>query len=707
MKFSKRSKTENKAYSDVTKSPNDQALQLALKDKRCTLRKIIKAAKIQWVEKIANNLTDKSFKSSPKASWDAVKEIQKGFRGHHERTIITNFAKADGTLADNNKDNADVLEKHFDTVYNGAKISVDIDQILKEIKKRTTMTDLDEPPTMNELEKAIQLSNADKAPGPSGISPRAFHNLSKQGKEILLGIITEIYNGNQNPTEFHHASLKILHKKGAQSNPSNWRGITLKEASAKLLSAIINQRLLRVLETHGVENQYGALRGKGCRDGIFTLRAALETRRLHNKETWVIFADLIKAFDTANHELLFALLPQYGVPPKLTRIIRQLYTDMFVNLEYKKEKREIPYTLGVQQGDNMAPVLFLFLMQAFAETLEQNWKMWELTAPEYRYMNRGTKQQGYLFNQTASARGTAFQLFYLLFVDDGAFLFNSKEELSKGAEILRNHFYKFGLKMHIGKPNEPSKTEVMFFPPNLQNDIDTNSILSNIFPVTNGHIQMTNSFTYLGVNISPDLKDDNEIKKRIQKATSQLGALKSFFREKAIPVTTKYKVYMAIPICTLLWGSESWSLNEHNKRLLQVFHHKSIRWIFNISIIEVQDYKITNKAIRNLFCNIPDILDIIKARQMNWISSISKMTTQRLPRKLIASWIDEPRKRGRPQTTYRNSYADCIATLIPSISTSLPLKHWLNIAASTQWTQLQKQWWKTLTNNTVIGQTIL
>ena len=35
---------------------------------------------------------------------------------------------------------------------------------------------------------------------------------------------------------------------------------------------------------------------------------------------------------------------------------------------------ELPQIVGVRQGDNMAVVLFLFLMSAFAETLEVEWK---------------------------------------------------------------------------------------------------------------------------------------------------------------------------------------------------------------------------------------------------------------------------------------------------------------------------------------------
>ena len=43
-------------------------------------------------------------------------------------------------------------------------------------------------------------------------------------------------------------------------------------------------------------------------------------------------------------------------------------------LKIENEFEEIPQSVGVRQGDNMAPVLFLFLMAVFAETLELEWK---------------------------------------------------------------------------------------------------------------------------------------------------------------------------------------------------------------------------------------------------------------------------------------------------------------------------------------------
>jgi hypothetical protein len=54
-----------------------------------------------------------------------------------------------------------------------------------------------------------------------------------------------------------------------------------------------------------------------------------------------------------------------------------MYTDLKVVLILKigKEKIEIIQSVGVRQGDNLALVLFLFLLTAFAELLEKEYEI--------------------------------------------------------------------------------------------------------------------------------------------------------------------------------------------------------------------------------------------------------------------------------------------------------------------------------------------
>ena len=52
-------------------------------------------------------------------------------------------------------------------------------------------------------------------------------------------------------------------------------------------------------------------------------------------------------------------------------VIRRMYKDSIVRLIIGKNDTSIPSKFGVKQSDSMAPVMFLFIIMAFAETLEK------------------------------------------------------------------------------------------------------------------------------------------------------------------------------------------------------------------------------------------------------------------------------------------------------------------------------------------------
>ncbi len=86
------------------------------------------------------------------------------------------------------------------------------------------------------------------------------------------------------------------------------------------------------------------------------------------------FVDLVEAYDTANHDLLIKILERYGTPPNFVVAVSTMYTHLKVAIKIDKDIWEILENVGVRQGSNMAPVLFLFLMSASAETLKLEWK---------------------------------------------------------------------------------------------------------------------------------------------------------------------------------------------------------------------------------------------------------------------------------------------------------------------------------------------
>lgn len=203
--------------------------------------------------------------------------------------------------------------------------------------------------------------------------------------------------------------------------------------------------------------------------------------------SFVAFVDLVKAYDTANHDLLLRILERYGAPPQFVDAISRMYKDLVVVLKIEKSVEEILQEVGVRQG--MAPVLFLFLMPAFAETLEEEWKRHEIEVVTVETASSVDLEAGkgviksHTPDQYKSKHLTAFEIIQCLYVDDGAFIFSSRSEMSKGLELVYRHFARFGLEMHIGRDGVDSKTECVFFPaPNFFRDHHNNTALKDLSP---------------------------------------------------------------------------------------------------------------------------------------------------------------------------------------------------------------------------------
>jgi len=87
--------------------------------------------------------------------------------------------------------------------------------------------------------------------------------------------------------------------------------------------------------------------------------------------------------------------------------------------------------------------------------------------------------------------------------------------------------------------------------------------------------------------------------------------LKHFLSCKDVKLCVKYWIYIAGPLNTLLWGSESWNISDANCNRLCSFHHSAIRRILGIWMDKVLECQITNKQVRMWFENIPSINELI------------------------------------------------------------------------------------------------
>jgi hypothetical protein len=68
------------------------------------------------------------------------------------------------------------------------------------------------------------------------------------------------------------------------------------------------RRLQTLMEEEIMDEQSGFRANRGTIDSLFTTSTGLQKRKEQNLETWVLFVDLVKAFDTAPRDALFVVL---------------------------------------------------------------------------------------------------------------------------------------------------------------------------------------------------------------------------------------------------------------------------------------------------------------------------------------------------------------------------------------------------------------
>jgi hypothetical protein len=113
----------------------------------------------------------------------------------------------------------------------------------------------------------------------------------------------------------------------------------LMDVCSKIFSSVMNGRAFHLLQLHGTKFQFGGTPTLGCQHGLFTLKTLLNAHKNHHLPSFVAFVDLVKAYDTANHELLIKILKKYGAPPKFIAAIKKMYTNLTVVLKIDKEIR--------------------------------------------------------------------------------------------------------------------------------------------------------------------------------------------------------------------------------------------------------------------------------------------------------------------------------------------------------------------------------
>ena len=107
--------------------------------------------------------------------------------------------------------------------------------------------------------------------------------------------------------------------------PHNLTVIGLISHVSKLMLKILQARLQQYINHELPDVQAGFRKGRGTRDQIANIHWIIKKTREFQKNIYFFFIDYAKAFDCVDHNKLWKILQEMGIPDYLTCLLRNLY----------------------------------------------------------------------------------------------------------------------------------------------------------------------------------------------------------------------------------------------------------------------------------------------------------------------------------------------------------------------------------------------
>ena len=172
----------------------------------------------------------------------------------------------------------------------------------------------------------------------------------------LLQVINASITSGVLPSEWKVATVTPIFKSGSNTDPGNYRPVSILPTVAKLAESVVCSQLMQYLVSHNVlcDQQHGFRPGRSTESAMLDAVTQLTSNMDRGLISCLTTADTSKAFDSVQHGRLLDKLGWYGVDDHWFR-------DWLGNRQQRVRggSTTVPITHGVIQGSILGPVLFL------------------------------------------------------------------------------------------------------------------------------------------------------------------------------------------------------------------------------------------------------------------------------------------------------------------------------------------------------------
>ena len=155
---------------------------------------------------------------------------------------------------------------------------------------------------------------------------------------------------------------------------------------------------------------------------------------------------------------------------------------------------------------------------------------------------------------------------------------------------------------------------------------------------------------YLGALFNEEGTCEDEIESRIGATGRTIGALRQeVVDRRELSKTTKLRVYNAIVKPTLLYGSETWTLQKRHMKKLQAVEMRYLRKVEGVTRMD----KVRSDDIR-MRLRQEDVAATVHRKKKQWLRKMEEMPEERLVKTVYMEEMPGKRPRGRPRKRWED-----------------------------------------------------
>lgn len=349
----------------------------------------------------------------------------------------------------------------------------------------------------------------------------------------LLHLVNHIFKHGEIPEAMLEKWFVAIPKKnGDLTDRNNYRGIVLMDTLLKLIS-----RLLAIRTAEGLEEQnrlcieQGGFRiGKEVVAQIIALVEVLNRWIASGRSGFLIFVDIVKAFDRVPHEALFRKLAAMGVTGDALRFIRAEYAQSRMRVKTKTGVSAVfDQELGVHQGGPLSPIIFGVYINDILDQLRK-------------------------FGCEVSGVDRLF--IGLLFADDMVLAARTVSEVRDMLKELEAWGTQW--EMTFGVNADGKKSAILPFGKNARQLPE--KTLKRLAALTLGGkpVPLVKTYSYLGLPVTsiPNLSTIRE--HCLGRATAAFNAVRHLLGRRSLPTMTRVLIFNNVVVNSAMFGAELW-----------------------------------------------------------------------------------------------------------------------------------------------------